>query len=92
MRLQIAYCLHIEAKFKAGYFYRMINNDNEKTVKDFDLIKEIRSAEIDLLKTALIRANGDSNEVAKTLRVDVEFIYTKAKELELEDYIQANKK
>lgn len=66
----------------------MVTNDNKNNAMDFDLNQEIQSMEIKLLKSALIRAKGEPAIVAKSLGIDISYVYAKAKELGLEDYIQ----
>ena len=68
----------------------MISNDNENSIIPYDLVKEIRSTEVELLKSALIKSKGDPETVANKLGVEVSYIFVKAKELELEEYIQSD--
>jgi hypothetical protein len=66
----------------------MISKDNENTNQDFDLAEQIRSTEIELLKAALIKANGDPHIVAQSFGVDVSYIFIKSRQLNLEKYMK----
>ena len=68
----------------------MISKDNENSDLEFDLIDRIRSTEIEIMKSALIKANGDPYVVAKNWGVDVSYVFIKTRELDLEEYIKTN--
>ena len=68
----------------------MISNDNENSAQGFDLTDQIRSTEIELMKSALLKANGDPRVVAQSLGVDVAYVLIKTRELGLEEYLQTN--
>lgn len=66
------------------------NNNNDNQFDEFDLVCHIRSVEIELLKSALIRSNGDPDSVASKLGVDPSYVFAKAKQLGLEEFITSN--
>ncbi len=68
----------------------MISKDNENSDQVFDLIDRIRSTEIELMKSALLKANGDPNVVAQSFGVEVSYVFSKTRELDLEEYLQIN--
>ena len=57
------------------------NSDNHNNYDDFDLFKEIRNTEKEIIESVINEANGDLSKAANILGIKLETLITKIKEL-----------